>query len=152
MVDGYPGEPVSIAGTTVSQPSSAEPPADLAYGAFATVDDLARRWHALTSAEQGKAEALLDDASDLIRSTCPLWTNASTATLKRVCCAAAKRAMLSGDDTAGISQHTETAGSYSESYSYSNPAGDLYLTASEQSALGGTGAAWSYDLSDGGVR
>ncbi len=153
MAEGYPDEPVSIADPSPREPTFDELSGDsMSFGAFATVDDLEARWHALTSAEWGKAEALLDDASDLIRSTCPLWAEASATTLKRIACAAAKRAMLSGDDTAGITQHTETAGSYSESYSYSNPAGDLYLTASEKTALGGTGAAWSYDMSDGGAR
>ena len=149
---GYPGAPRSLAAPTNAPQTGETIESQPDTGAFATVDDLEKRWHALASEERGKAEALLDDASDLIRSTCPLWAEASAATLKRVCCAAAKRAMLSGDGIAGISQHTETAGSYSESYSYSNPAGELYLTASEKAALGGTGAAWTYDMADGGLR
>lgn len=69
--------------------------------AFATADDLEKRWHALTPTEKHKATTLLDDASDLIRTTCPDWQQARPSTLRRICCAVAKRAMLAGDDTAG---------------------------------------------------
>ena len=48
-----------------------------------------------------------------------------------------------------MTQSTQTAGSYSESLSYANPAGDLYLTTSEKEALGGDGEAWSYDMAGG---
>ena len=105
-------------------------------GAFATVDDLAARWRALSDAEKAQASVLLDDASDLIRTTCRTYADADPSTLKRIACAVVKRAMLAGEDVAGVSQHTETAGSYSESYSYSNPAGDLYLTKAEKVSLG----------------
>ncbi len=37
---------------------------------------------------------------------------------------------------AGVSQSTQTAGSFSESMSYSNPDGDLYLTSAERKSLG----------------
>lgn len=115
--------------------------------AFATADDLEKRWHALTATEKQKATTLLDDASDLIRTTCPDWQQARPSTLRRVCCAVAKRAMLAGDDTAGVSQHTETAGAFSESFSYSNPAGDLYLTSAEKKSLGvGCQRAFSIDM------
>ena len=53
---------------------------------------------------------------------------------------------------AGVSQHTETAGSYSESISYSNPAGDLYLTSAEKKSLGvGCQRAFSIDMATGEV-
>lgn len=121
-------------------------------GAFATVDDLAARWRALSGAENAQAAVLLDDASDLIRTTCRAYAGVPLSTLKRITCAIVKRAMLAGGDAAGISQHTETAGSYSESYSYSNPAGDLYLTAAEKTSLGvKRQRAFSIDMSTGKV-
>lgn len=149
---GYPGAPQSLANPTNAPETSEDNQPTQETGAFASVEDLEARWHALTTEEKAKASALLDDAADLIRTTCPAWAKAGQTTLKRISCAAVKRAMLAGDDTAGVTQHTQTAGSYSESYAYSNPAGDLYLTASEKEALGGTGAAWSYDLADGSIR
>lgn len=150
--DGHPGTTVSLANPKAgpASPSNGTEPPET--GAFATAQDLADRWHALTTDEQAKATALLDDAADLIRTTCPKWRDAAEPTLKRVSCAAVKRAMLNGDDAAGVTQHTETAGAYTESFSYSNPAGDLYLTASEIESLGGPGTAWAYDTADGSVK
>ena len=66
-------------------------------------------------------------------------------------CAIVKRAMLASDDIAGVTQHSQTAGYYSESFSYSNPDGDLYLTRSEKESLGGDGVAWAYDPTVGTV-
>lgn len=130
-------EPVSPSGTEPPKPP------------FASVDDLASRWHAFTSEERPRVEAVLDDASDVIMTYCPLWAEASPATLRRITCAIAKRALL-GADTAGVSQSTQTAGPYTESFSYSNPAGDLYLTKAEKQALGcGRQHLWSIDLAGG---
>ncbi|KFI50017.1 Gp19/Gp15/Gp42 family protein [Bifidobacterium biavatii] len=159
MTDGYPLPPVSLETglpaadetTTPGEPDvdpgmQVEPDPDQP---FATTEDLEARWHALTEEERVRAEALLDDASDLIRSTCPRWEQASDATLKRITCMVVKRAMQAGPDLDGVTQATQTAGSYSESRSYSNPAGDLYLKADEKEALGGSGTSWSYDMAGG---
>lgn len=102
---------------------------------FATPDDLAARWHPLTVDEKKQAEALLADASDLIRSQCPGWKDASEATLRRICCQVVKTAMA-GQAGAGITQQTGTVGPFSESYSYANPAGELYLTRAQKHDLG----------------
>lgn len=119
--------------------------------AFATVDDLVARWRVLSDSEERQAEVLLDDASDLIRTECPRYAAANPMTLKRIACAIVKRAMLTGDDAAGISQYTQTAGPFSESLTYSNPAGDLYLTSAEKRSLGyGRQRAFSISL-DGGA-
>ncbi|MFR2313489.1 MAG: Gp19/Gp15/Gp42 family protein [Bifidobacterium sp.] len=69
--------------------------------------------------------------------------------MKRIACMAVKRAMQAGPDMSGVTQSTQTAGSYSESLSYANPAGDLYLTTSEKEALGGDGETWAYDMAGG---
>ena len=138
-MDGYPSTPLNLSdGTTVTQAGGGEDETD-DEKPFAQVGDLEARWHALTGDERTRAETLLQDASDLIRTTCPQWANAKPATLKRIACMAVKRAM----------QAPQTAGSYSESLSYANPAGDLYLTTSEKEALGGDGEAWSYDMAGG---
>lgn len=146
--DGYPNGSINLSDGSSGEPSGSggQPEPEKP---FATVDDLERRWHALTGDEREKAEALLADASDLIRSTCPNWEKASELTRERVCCAIVKRAMLAGDDTAGVSQHSQTAGPYAETWNYTNPMGDLYLTQSEKESLGGDGTAWAYDMSSG---
>ena len=118
---------------------------------FATVDDLAARWRVLTDSEKRQAETLLDDASDLIRAECPRYADASLLTLKRIACAIAKRSMLAGADAAGISQSSQTAGPFTESLTYANPAGDLYLTNAEKRSLGcKRQRAFTIDLSGGG--
>lgn len=149
MPDGYPQAPLFLSG-------GPDPP-DRSGGQavpsppFATVEDLEERWHEFTPTERPRVEATLADASDLIMTTCPDWAHASEATLRRITCAATKRALLARDDMAGISQGTQTAGAYSESVTYANPSGDIYLTASERESLGGDGGAWSYDMARGMV-
>ena len=53
-------------------------------------------------------------------------------------------------DRAGVSQSTQTAGSFSESMSYSNPDGDLYLTSAERKSLG-KGVQTAFHIHMGGV-
>lgn len=116
---------------------------------FATVDDLASRWHAFTDEERPHVESMLADASDVIMTTCPGWASADPVTLRRIACAVAKRALLN-EDTGGVSQSTQTANGFTESLSYSNPAGDLYLTKAEKLALGcGRQHMWTIDMATG---
>lgn len=113
--------------------------------AFAAVDDVAARWRTLSESEETRCMALLDDASDLIRTTCPNWHAAGQDTLRRVCCAVVIRSMQSGD-MQGVTQTSQTAGPFTQSWSYSDPAGDLYLTKQEKRSLGGTLRLGSIDM------
>lgn len=101
--------------------------------AFATVDDLEARWRTLSSDERTRAGVLLDDASAMIRALCPDADDADV--LKLVACAMVKRAMLAAD-APGVKTTQETAGPFSTSLTYSNPMGDLYLTAAEKRLIG----------------
>lgn len=110
---------------------------------FATVVDLEARWHPLTDSERDKAQVLIDDASDMILDAAGDIDALRAETLTRICCQMVKRAMIA--DTAnptGMSQYSQTAGSFSESGTYANPTGDLYLLAAEKRALRGTQRAW----------
>ena len=148
-MDGYPSTPLNLSdGTTVTADGGGEDETD-DEKPFAQAGDLEARWHALTGEEYNRAEALLADASDLIRTTCPRWHTAKPATLKRIACMAVKRAMQAGPDMSGVPQSTQTAGSYSESLSSAPPAGARYLTTREKEALGGDGEAWAYDMAGG---
>lgn len=121
-------------------------------GPFASAEDLADRWHTLTDEETRRARTLLTDASDIIRDECPHWMNARPATLRRICCQMVKRAMYN-DDSPGITQSTQTAGSFSESFTYANPMGDLYLKDGEKLQLGERRQRmWSVDLANGEAR
>lgn len=111
---------------------------------FATPDDLAQRWRALTVAEQQQATVLLGDASQLIRDTCPRWAQATDVTLRSIVCAAVRRVMETGDDP-GVAQMTVTTGPFAKTSTFANPSGDLYLTRSEKRRLGVRPKAFSVD-------
>lgn len=108
---------------------------------FATIEDLEARYKPL-GLGQKKAGILLQDASALIRDTIPTWkTTASPDSLKRITCDMVRRALsaegILGDGLGGISQTSETAGNFSQSFTFSNPMGDLYLTKAEKRILRG---------------
>lgn len=113
---------------------------------FATVDDVATRWRTLSESETTRCTALLADASDLIRTSCPNWQTAGETSLRRVTCAAVIRALQTAD-MAGVTQSSQTAGPFTQSWSYSNTGGDLYLTKAEKKTLGGTVQCGSIDMS-----
>lgn len=118
---------------------------------FATVDDLAARWHALTDEEETRAKVLLEDAADVIMTQCPHWAEASPATLKRIVCAMVKRAMSAPDyGGADVTQASQSVGQVSIGLTYSNPNGSLFLYKDEKKALGcGVQRFWSIDLTNG---
>lgn len=106
---------------------------------FADADDLAARWRPLSTTEQALATTLLGDASQMIldedrRGVLTALTE-PTLTLVRIVCAMTKRAMLAAD-RGGAAQTQQSAGPFAVATTYSNPAGDLYLTAAERRALG----------------
>lgn len=112
---------------------------------FATVDDLARRWRAIAPGERDQAEALLGDASAIIRATADTAT-VDRAILTRITCAMVARAMTSLAG-AGIRRETQMAGPYQHTVDYANPTGDVYLTKAEKSLLGrGAFSAGEVDL------
>lgn len=102
---------------------------------FATVEDLEARWRGLSDTETSRAQALLEDASDLIRTLAPNWRDLGEGLLKRVTCQVARRAMLAAD-VGEVSSMQEQTGPFSTQVSYANPQGDLYLTRLEKLQLG----------------
>lgn len=125
--------------------------------AFATTNDLATRWRPLSAQEEATAQALLDDAAAVIRAECPgieerlAPSDGSAPTLDPavpllVSCAMVKRAMMSGE-MGGVKSTQETAGPFSQSLSFANPTGDLYLTKAERRMLGcGSQVAFSVPM------
>lgn len=111
--------------------------------ALASPSDLEKRWRALTDTEKPRAEVLLLDATAKIVSMCKSAGVAIDETdeiqahnLKAVTCEMVKRAMLSSVDNAPATSYTQGAGGYTETISYANPTGDLYLTSAEKILLG----------------
>lgn len=126
---------------------------------FATVQELEARWRPLSTAEQDRAEVLLEDASARLRATCAdIDDRIADETLdpavpRMIVCDMVKRAMVGGADAgAGVSSTQDTVGPFSRSLSYSNPMGDLYLTKQEKKLLGcGAQKAFEVDPLDGYV-
>lgn len=114
---------------------------------YATADDLANVWHALTLEEQNRATHLLADASQIMRDEVPSM-RASDATKRIVCVSMVKRAMQTSQ-AEGVTQFSETTGPFANSFTFANPTGSLYLTRDERRRLKGTGRqrVFSVDLS-----
>lgn len=106
---------------------------------FAQVSDLEARWRTLSEAEQDQADVLLEDASAILASMVeiPEHDDGYPELLSIVTCNMVQRAMSStAADTYGVTQASMTAGPYTQSWSYSNPSGDMYLTKMEKKMLG----------------
>jgi hypothetical protein len=113
--------------------------------AFATFEDVQTRYPAVSSDEQGRVTALLGDATALVageleRAGIPYKdpSELTAAALKSVCCAMVVRALPanSSDGYVPYTQQQTTAGPFSQSFTLSNPNGELYLTRSERKRLG----------------
>lgn len=109
--------------------------------AYATVSDLMQRWRLLSDAEQARAEVMLDDAATILDATVDIDEDDArqAALLKTVSCSMVKRAMVSmSDGMLGVAQGTISADIYSQTFQFSNPGGDMYLTQMEKRLLGVT--------------
>lgn len=111
--------------------------------AFATSNDLEVRWRTLTDAEAERADVLLGDAAVYLSALVgidPEDENQQEA-LKIVSCNMVQRAMVASANNAfGVSEARIQADIYSQTMTYANPSGDLYLTAAEKRLLGITGS------------
>lgn len=119
------------------------------------VSDLELRWRPLSTAEKARARVLLNDASAVLRSEvrdldARLASEPPTASsdlVRMVLCSVVKRAMLVGEESAGVETATEANGPFSQSVKFTNPDGNLYLTKAERKMLGiGRQRAFSIDL------
>ncbi|MDR1815648.1 MAG: phage Gp19/Gp15/Gp42 family protein [Clostridiales Family XIII bacterium] len=112
---------------------------------YATVDDVEARYGPLSAQDAQRAGVLLQDAAALILAVggtpAENLDGDAEAAYKAVCCAMVHRVMISPAwAVGGVTQHSQTAGPFSESYSFGNPNGDLYLTKAERRQLGMSGA------------
>ena len=106
---------------------------------YATTADIEARWRTLSADERTRAEVLIQDASAMLDNLVDV--DALDAEryqlLTTVTCNMVIRAMSATSlDTFGVSQTSVTAGPYTQSYSYANPSGDMYLTKFEKRLLG----------------
>lgn len=112
--------------------------------AFATVEDLRARWSGVSgeSFDEGVAETLLEDAAVMLSSMVDVDPDdeQQAEALKIVSCRMVQRAMTTmANDAFGVSQQSVSADIYTQSWTYSNSQGDMYLTKAEKKMLGLTG-------------
>lgn len=112
---------------------------------FATYLDVEARWRELSDSERKRCDVLLDDASVAIAtamSKCGIdYEEIEDDTLRgrallTVTCSMVIRAMKTPVDQQSATSYTQSANGYSESFSFSNPDGDLYMTKRERQMLG----------------
>lgn len=117
----------------------------MANAPFATTEDLTKFWRTLDATETARAEYLLELASDYLRqialngrknldemlSSGKVMEN----TLRTIVMEAVKRAMLTPQNQPPVNQMSQTAGPYSESFVFSNPAGDIWFKDKELKML-----------------
>lgn len=111
---------------------------------YATVEDVqARRLEELTDEQAALVAVLLEDAAVLIDSETTIDTDneKQLAAAKMVSCNVVNRALQASEsDMYGVSNASYTMGPFSQSATFSNPSGDLYLSRTEKDMLnvGGT--------------
>lgn len=104
---------------------------------FATTADLEKFWRTLSAEEKTRAEYLLILASDTLRQIAmnsgkdldQMVTDGKIIqnTLKQIVMESVKRAMLTPQNQPPVNQMSQTAGPYSESFVFANPAGDIWF-------------------------
>jgi len=100
----------------------------------------------LDASQRARAEGLLSKASVIIYGECEaagvmLPTDSADDELRRelfaiTCCDMVQRALVVLPEQMGVRSTQMTAGQYSQTISYINPAGDVYLTDREREHLG----------------
>lgn len=113
---------------------------------FATLAQLETFWKDIPTADEPRAEMLLDLASNRLRmigedvgvdvDAKVAASAAYASTAQWVVMEATKRAMLTPIDQPPVDSWQQTAGPYSENYKYTNPSGDLWFKKSELASLG----------------
>lgn len=108
--------------------------------AYADVSDIeVRMQRTFTTSETANVQALIDGASAVLDKLVTLdGSDEQLALLNLVCTNMVCRVLSAGVDLLGASQSSITAGPYTQSFSYSAPAGDFYLTKMEKRLLGVT--------------
>ena len=106
---------------------------------FATAEQLAARWHALSNEDALKADVLLADAAFWLKVWFREYGDLEVLAqsdellaqgLEILSCSMVKRALIGGDNEGQASQY-QMYGPFSQQVSYKNPEGNLYLSAKE---------------------
>lgn len=110
---------------------------------YATLEDLEKRYHVLTGSDVTKAETLIEDAtaylvSEFVRSDIDpdpaTFDDYFKQAVTGVVCAMVKRSLATSSG-ADIQSESASVGAYSQTFTYANPTGDIYLKESERRLL-----------------
>lgn len=114
--------------------------------AFATVDDVIKKWRALTPEEMARAAELISDVSYTLRveaekvgkdlDAMAKESEAYAATLKSVVVDIVARTLMTSTNQEPMTQSSESALGYSWSGTYLVPGGGLFIKKSELAKLG----------------
>jgi len=118
---------------------------------YATVAELEKRLRRTIPSDQVEyAETAIEDASLEIDVNCPLPDEPTDQDLQArlvVVCRMIKRAYAVPDEAVGVGSVQQGAGPYQSTLTFSNPAGDMYLTKADRRLLGcGGQKAFMIDL------
>ena len=107
---------------------------------YADIHDLTAKYGQLTPAQLEVAPAYLEDASILIRDILQSYGKSvedfMEDTIRKITTDVAYRGLSAVNVGSAVSQSTVSAIGYSETFTYANPSGDLYLTKLEKKQLG----------------
>lgn len=126
---------------------------------YATPDDIEARWRPLSAEERDRAQVLASDASIRLRLKYPTLDARLTSgdldpeAAAMVVAGMVKRAMLAPSGEAVV-QQSQQAGPFGVQQTFSNPMGNLYVTAEDDAILrdpasARRGRAFSLDLTPG---
>lgn len=125
----------------------------MALPTFASYSDITARLNDETL-DEDQVEAYIADASAMLYALMGSHYNEDSElqaqTLKAVCCNMVARALSASASGAGfgVTQWSQTASSFNEQRTFSNPSGDLYLTTAEKKMLGiGRSAVFTVETS-----
>lgn len=111
----------------------------MAIESFATLDDYEARYGAVPESQWPIVSSRLLDATALVLSEMPAYQVGQDEVLDlnviAVCCEVVRRAICASQFE-GITQTSQTAGSYNASVTFSNPDNALYLSSANKERLG----------------
>lgn len=100
------------------------------------VDDLQKRYRTLTAEELARADVLIEDAEAFIAAQGVDLDEVPVEVLVPIVCSMVRRVIPQEGGGAAIDSEQITAGPFSQTYKFSNPTGDMYMTKAEKRMLG----------------
>lgn len=100
------------------------------------IADLEKRYRKLSDAERERAEVLIEDAEAYIIAQGADLDAVPIEVLVPIVCAMVRRVIPQEGGGAAIESEQLTAGPFSQTYKFSKPTGDMYMTKAERRMLG----------------